>query len=77
MEKSIAHTYHIGGMSCSGCVSSVKQKLSSVPGVTAVTVDLAKQEAQITSSDEIKTATLRGAFSNTNFTIAELNDKIS
>ena len=72
MEKSIAHTYHIGGMSCGGCVSTVKQKLSSVAGVTAVTVDLGKKEAEITSSEEIETATLRRAFSNTNYTISEL-----
>jgi len=72
MEKSIAHTYHIGGMSCGGCVSTVKQKLSGVPGVTAVTVDLGKKEAEITSSEEIKTDTLRRAFSNTNYTISEL-----
>ena len=72
MEKSIAHTYHIGGMSCGGCVSTVKQKLSSVPGVTSVTVDLEKKEAEITSSLEIKTDTLRSAFNNTHYTISEL-----
>jgi copper chaperone CopZ len=73
MDKLIAHTYHIGGMSCGGCVSSVKQKLASVPGVTSVTVDLGKKEAEITSFDEIKTDTLRHAFSNTHYTISELN----
>jgi copper chaperone CopZ len=77
MEKSIAHTYHIGGMSCGGCVSTVKQKLSSVSGVTSVTVDLGKKEAVITASEEIKTDTLRLAFSNTHYTISELNVKIS
>ncbi len=77
MEKSLRHTYHIGGMSCGGCVSTVKQKLSSVPGVTSVTVNLGKKEAEITSSEEIKTDTLRSAFSNTHYTISELNVKIS
>ncbi len=72
MEKSILHTYHIGGMSCGGCVSAVKQKLSCVPGVTSVTVDLGKKEAEITSSQEIKTDTLRSAFNNTHYTISEL-----
>jgi copper chaperone CopZ len=72
MEKLFTHTYHIGGMSCGGCISTVKQKLSSVPGVTSVTVDLGKKEAEITSSEEIKTDTLRRAFSNTNYTISEL-----
>ena len=72
MEKQLTHTYHIGGMSCGGCVSTVKQKLSSVPGVTSVTVDLGKKEAEITSSQEIKTGTLRSAFNNTHYTISEL-----
>ena len=77
MEKSISHTYHIGGMSCGGCVSTVKKKLSSVPGVTSVAVDLGKKEAEITLSEEIETDTLRRAFSNTHYTISELNDKIN
>ena len=73
MENSISHAYHIGGMSCGGCVSTVKQKLSSVPGVTSVTVDLGKKEAEIITSKEIETETLRRAFSNTHYTISELN----
>ncbi len=77
MENSIKHTYHIGGMSCGGCVSTVKQKLSSVHGVTSVTIDLGKKEAEITSSEEIKTDTLRSALSNTHYTISGLNVKIS
>ena len=76
MEKSIAHSYRIGGMSCGGCVSTVKQKLSSVPGVTSVKVDFVKKEAEITSSHEIETNTLRSAFNNTHYTISELNVKI-
>ncbi len=73
MEKLISHTYHIGGMSCGGCVSTVKQKLSGVPGVKSVTVDLPRKEAEITSSEEIETDTLWHAFSNTHYTISELN----
>ncbi len=74
MEKSLIHTYHIGGMSCGGCVSTVKQKLSSVPGVTSVSVDLGKKEAEIISSKQMETETLRRAFSNTHYTISEPND---
>ncbi len=73
MENSISHAYHIGGMSCGGCVSTVKQKLSGVPGVTSVSVDLGKKEAEIITSKEIETETLRRAFSNTHYTISELN----
>lgn len=77
MENSIAHTYHTGGMRCGGCVLTVKQKLSSVHGVTSVTVDLGKKEAEITPSWEKETDTLRRAFSNTHYTISEHNIKIS
>ncbi len=72
MQKLLTHTYHIGVMSWGGCVSTVKQKLSSVPGVTSVTVDLGKKEAEITLSKEIETDTLRHAFNNTHYTISEL-----
>lgn len=73
MEKSLTHTYHIGGMSCGGCVSAVKQKLSGIAGVTSVTVDLGKKEAEIISSKEIEAETLRRVFSNTHYTISEVN----
>ncbi|MEO7582165.1 MAG: heavy metal-associated domain-containing protein [Ferruginibacter sp.] len=77
MEKPFTHNYHIGGMSCGGCISTVKQKLSSVAGVTSVTVDLGKKEAEVTSSEEIEIGTFRRAFSNTHYTISELNVKTS
>ncbi len=73
MEKILTHTYNINGMTCGGCVSSVKQTLSNVPGVKSVTVDLGKKQAIIISSEEIDTNTFRRAFSNTNFTISEPN----
>ena len=73
MENSNSHTYHIGGMSCGGCATTVKNKLSAIEGVNSVRVDLAKKEAEITSSEEIKTETLQKALNNTGYTIAELN----
>lgn len=41
------HTYHIHGMTCNGCRSHVEQILSSVEGVSNVSVDLEKAEAVI------------------------------
>ena len=72
MENSIIHTYHIGGMSCGGCATTVKNKLSVAPGVTSVQIDLAKKEAVITSSLDIKAHTLQEALKSTHYTIAEL-----
>ncbi len=72
MEKLITHTYHVGGMSCGGCVANVKNKLSAAKGVTSVNVDLGKKQAEITSSEEIKTETLQEALSKTHYTIDEV-----
>ncbi len=60
-------------MSCGGCVAAVKNKLSTVAGVTSVQVDLAKKEAEITSSAIIKADALQNALKNTQYTISELS----
>lgn len=71
MENLITHTYHIDGMSCGGCATTVKNKLSAAPGIVSVQVDLAKKEAEISSTEEIKTDILQAALSNTSYTISE------
>ncbi len=75
MEKLITHAYHVGGMSCGGCATTVKNKLSATKGVTSVNVDLGKKQAEITSSEEIKTEALQEALSKTHYTIADLERK--
>lgn len=40
-------TLKVGGMSCMGCVNSVKRLLEPLPGVTGVEVDLASGTARI------------------------------
>jgi len=77
MEGLITHTYHISGMSCGGCATTVKNILSAAPGVKAVQVDLAKKEVEITSSQAIKTDKLQEVLGNTGYTISELRDPIS
>lgn len=72
MEKLTSHTYQIGGMSCGGCATTVKHKLSAIPGVESVTVDLAKRQADITSSKDIKADALQDALRNTNYTISDI-----
>jgi copper chaperone len=71
MEKSNTKIYQIGGMSCGGCAAAVKQKLSTVSGVTSVNIDLVKRQAEITSSQVIKEDTLQNALNNTHYTISE------
>ncbi len=77
MEKSISHIYHIGGMSCGGCATTVKTKLSAVHEVISVKVDLAKKEAEITSSQPIKADKLQEALSHTGYTISELRNPVA
>ncbi|NND63249.1 MAG: heavy metal transporter [Flavobacteriaceae bacterium] len=46
-------TYKISGMTCEGCVSSVEERLSKLPKVNSVKVDLEKAEAVISSEAPI------------------------
>jgi copper chaperone CopZ len=74
MEKLITYTYHIAGMSCGGCATTVKHKLSAASGVTSVQADLAKKEVEITSSQVIKAETLQKVLGNTGYEIFELRN---
>ena len=40
-------TLKVGGMTCQGCVRSVKNVLEAVPGVSQVDVSLERGEAQV------------------------------
>jgi copper chaperone CopZ len=44
----MTHTYHISGMTCSGCVAKVKSELLKLGDVTAAEVQLASPQAIIT-----------------------------
>ena len=72
MENLFKHSYHVSGMSCGGCITAVKNKLSTAPDVISVQVDLAKKEVEITSSKVIKAETLQDALKNSHYTITEL-----
>lgn len=68
----ITHTYHIGGMSCGGCVKTVEHKLSTLPDVASVKVNLGKQQVEITSSQLLTINELQKGLDNTNYTLTEL-----
>jgi len=57
----MTHTYHITGMTCSGCVASVTEKLLAVDGVEKANVDLAKSRAEVTMSQHVQIESLRSA----------------
>ena len=74
MSHAIHHSYSIGGMNSDICVAAVKNKLFDVFGVSSVKVDLENKQAEIVSFEEIRTDTFQKALSNSDFTIAEIND---
>ncbi len=57
------HTYTISGMTCQGCVASVKEQLSKVDNVQEVEVDLAKGVAEISMGKHVSLNKLKGALS--------------
>lgn len=71
MGNPTTQKYQVNGMSCGGCASTVKNKLSTVSGVTSVQIDVAKKEAEIVSSEALSVSTLQDSLKGTHYTIAE------
>ena len=55
------HTYKITGMTCGGCKASVEKYLGATENVTNVSINLEKNEAEITMNTHIKTKVLKDA----------------
>ena len=65
--------YEIKGMSCGGCVNSVKQVLMKIPNIEEVEVKLNAPGAVITMSNYIDVTQLQSQLSNAgNYSIKEL-----
>jgi copper chaperone CopZ len=58
-------------MTCSGCPETVKKKLSAVPGVFHVDVDLEKGSAEVSMREHIITEDLQNALKGTHYSITE------
>ncbi|WP_084964411.1 heavy-metal-associated domain-containing protein [Thermoactinospora rubra] len=54
-------TYTVKGMTCGHCVSSVKEEVGEVPGVTGVEVDLASGLLTVDSDGPIDPAKIAAA----------------
>ena len=55
------HTLNIDGMTCASCVTRVEKALSRVPGVQSASVNLATEQAQVTTGQAIDPAQLLAA----------------
>ncbi|MFI7423665.1 heavy-metal-associated domain-containing protein [Nonomuraea sp. NPDC049684] len=54
-------TYTVKGMTCGHCVSSVKEEVSGVAGVTGVEVDLASGRLTVTSESQVEESQIASA----------------
>ncbi|MEU8267433.1 heavy-metal-associated domain-containing protein [Sphaerisporangium sp. NPDC049002] len=54
-------TYTVTGMTCGHCVSSVKEEVGEVPGVTGVEVDLGSGRVEVTGGGPLDDAAIRAA----------------
>ena len=57
-------TYHITGMTCNGCRSSVEKALSELPEIEQVVVQLEQSEAVVHSENEVPLMMLQAALPN-------------
>ncbi|MEU7742811.1 cation transporter [Nonomuraea sp. NPDC049158] len=63
-------TYTVKGMTCGHCVSSVKEEVGEVAGVTAVEVDLASGLLTVDSEDLIDEAKIVAAVKEAGYEVA-------
>ncbi|MDI9941373.1 cation-transporting ATPase [Rhodococcus sp. ACS1] len=63
-------TVTVTGMTCGHCVSSVREEIGNIPGVTAVDVDLASGRVDIDSDTPIEQAALAQAVDEAGYQLA-------
>jgi copper ion binding protein len=63
-------TYRVQGMRCDHCVRAVREEVSSIPGVTAVAVDLATGRVEVTSEAPVDERDVRAAIEAAGYTVA-------
>ncbi|WP_182876423.1 heavy-metal-associated domain-containing protein [Microbispora sp. H10670] len=64
-------TYTVSGMTCGHCVSSVKEEVGEVTGVTGVEVDLATGLLTVESNNPLDTATIRAAVEEAGYEVVD------
>ncbi|WP_433498828.1 heavy-metal-associated domain-containing protein [Sphaerimonospora sp. CA-214678] len=64
-------TYTVKGMTCGHCVSSVKEEVGEVPGVTGVEVELATGLLTVESEVPIDTAQIKAAVQEAGYEVAD------
>lgn len=63
-------TYTVSGMTCGHCVSSVKEEVTQIAGVSSVDVDLATGQVTVTSENELDPALVQRAVEEAGYQLA-------
>lgn len=66
-------TLQVTGMSCMGCVNSVKRLLSAVEGVQTIEVDLAKGLVSVEHTEQVAAETLRDTIDSGGYKVVSTN----
>ncbi|MCD0451678.1 heavy-metal-associated domain-containing protein [Actinocorallia sp. API 0066] len=64
-------TFTVQGMTCGHCVSSVKEEVSEVPGVTGAAVDLSTGLLTVTSDAPVAPDTIAAAVAEAGYTVVD------
>ncbi|MEN8197363.1 MAG: copper ion binding protein, partial [Pseudomonadota bacterium] len=69
-ERATSHArLKVGGMTCSACVGHVEKALKKVPGVTAATVNLGTEQADVDFGKGVEVADLARAIENAGYDV--------
>jgi copper chaperone CopZ len=60
----------IKGLHCSACKKLTEKRITSLPGVTSVEIDVATGLTRITSTDKLELSQVSGALSGTPYSIS-------
>ncbi|MCV7298170.1 heavy-metal-associated domain-containing protein [Mycobacterium barrassiae] len=63
-------TVTVTGMTCGHCASSVREEVGSIPGVTAVDVDLGSGEVTIDSEQQVEPEAIKSAVEEAGYQLA-------
>lgn len=71
----MTHYYQLTGLTCDGCVATVKKLLSKITGVQSIEINEGRNEATITMTQHISTDTLKEALrSHPKYTIEDKSE---
>ena len=76
MASSIIYKFRISGMHDSKAVASVRNNLSTIAGVGAISVNLRKMQVEVMAYQPIEAAVWRKALAGTDFNLSELTTSI-